>query len=203
MVSKQTIEAMTKAGLTKEEAEKLAERFTLAEARRATVKRLMSAGFTGNEAEAIYAKLRKRPKKGKLAILRPKKERAKVDYEAVAKEVRQESDKERKMRKIVEDRLAAVHKALPEAVVRDIMAGSISRGLTKGKVEKIVDLSIEDYARNQIDPTEACGIVGAQSIGEPGTQMTMRTFHYAGVAEINVTLGLPRLIEIVDARRVP
>ncbi|MCK4902462.1 MAG: DNA-directed RNA polymerase subunit A'', partial [Thermoplasmatales archaeon] len=42
-----------------------------------------------------------------------------------------------------------------------------------------------------------------QSIGEPGTQMTMRTFHYAGVAEINVTLGLPRLIEIVDARSIP
>ena len=33
--------------------------------------------------------------------------------------------------------------------------------------------------------------------------MTMRTFHYAGVAEMNVTLGLPRLIEIVDARRIP
>ena len=71
MVSKQTIEAMTKAGLSKEEAEKLADRFTLAEARRATVKRLMSAGFTGNEAEAIYAKLRRRPKKGTLSMFRP------------------------------------------------------------------------------------------------------------------------------------
>jgi DNA-directed RNA polymerase subunit A" len=46
-------------------------------------------------------------------------------------------------------------------------------------------------------------MISAQSIGEPGTQMTMRTFHYAGVAEINVTLGLPRLIEIVDARSIP
>jgi DNA-directed RNA polymerase subunit A" len=45
--------------------------------------------------------------------------------------------------------------------------------------------------------------VAAQSIGEPGTQMTLRTFHYAGVREQNVTLGLPRLIEIVDARRTP
>ena len=44
-------------------------------------------------------------------------------------------------------------------------------------------------------------INAAQSVGEPGTQMTMRTFHYAGVAELNVTLGLPRLIEIVDARK--
>ncbi len=47
------------------------------------------------------------------------------------------------------------------------------------------------------------GIVGAQSIGEPGTQMTMRTFHFAGIAEMDVTLGLPRLIEIVDARKTP
>ena len=46
-------------------------------------------------------------------------------------------------------------------------------------------------------------MIAAQSIGEPGTQMTMRTFHYAGVAEINVTLGLPRLIEIMDARKEP
>src|SRR5437879_952774 len=50
---------------------------------------------------------------------------------------------------------------------------------------------------------EAAGIVSAQSIGEPGTQMTLRTFHFAGVREQNVTLGLPRLIEIVDARKIP
>jgi DNA-directed RNA polymerase subunit A" len=54
-----------------------------------------------------------------------------------------------------------------------------------------------------VEPCEAVGVISAQSIGEPGTQMTMRTFHYAGVAEINVTLGLPRLIEIVDARKRP
>jgi DNA-directed RNA polymerase subunit A" len=54
-----------------------------------------------------------------------------------------------------------------------------------------------------MEPGEAAGIVAAQSIGEPGTQMTMRTFHYAGVAEINVTLGLPRLIEILDVRKNP
>ena len=47
------------------------------------------------------------------------------------------------------------------------------------------------------------GIVTAQSIGEPGTQMTLRTFHFAGIRERNVTLGLPRLIELVDARKNP
>jgi len=71
------------------------------------------------------------------------------------------------------------------------------------KLKNIVEKALEEYTKNMIDPTEACGMIGAQSIGEPGTQMTMRTFHYAGVAEINVTLGLPRLIEIVDARSSP
>lgn len=54
----------------------------------------------------------------------------------------------------------------------------------------------------QIAPYEAVGIIAAQSIGEPGTQMTMRTFHFAGVAE-HVPTGLPRLIEIVDAKKEP
>lgn len=53
-----------------------------------------------------------------------------------------------------------------------------------------------------IPPYEAVGVVCAQSIGEPGTQMTMRTFHYAGVAE-HVPTGLPRLIELVDAKKEP
>lgn len=54
-----------------------------------------------------------------------------------------------------------------------------------------------------IEPGEAIGIMTAQSIGEPGTQLTMRTYHYAGVLEMNVTHGLPRVIEILDARKSP
>ncbi len=54
-----------------------------------------------------------------------------------------------------------------------------------------------------VDVGEAVGIIAAQSIGEPGTQMTLRTFHYAGVVELAVPLGLPALMEIVDARREP
>jgi len=54
-----------------------------------------------------------------------------------------------------------------------------------------------------IAPGEAIGIVTAQSFGEPSTQMALNTFHFAGVAEMQVTSGLPRLIEIFDARRTP
>ncbi len=55
----------------------------------------------------------------------------------------------------------------------------------------------------KLDPGEAIGIITAQSFGEPSTQMVLRTFHFAGVTEMQVTQGLPRLIEIFDARKKP
>ncbi|WP_434520897.1 DNA-directed RNA polymerase subunit A'' [Halorubrum sp. AS12] len=67
----------------------------------------------------------------------------------------------------------------------------------------IVDGVVNRYEKTRVDPLDPVGTVSAQSIGEPGTQMTMNTFHYAGVAEIDVTQGLPRLIELVDARKTP
>ena len=75
--------------------------------------------------------------------------------------------------------------------------------LTKKQAEALVTEAAKAQKVAKIDPYEAAGIITAQSIGEPGTQMTMRTFHYAGVATVNVTQGLPRIIEIVDARKVP
>ena len=94
-------------------------------------------------------------------------------------------------------------KFLPKKVIDEIILKVIEDNKLKSKLKDIISRILLEYDKNAIDPSEACGIVGAQSIGEPGTQMTMRTFHYAGVAEINVTLGLPRLIEIVDARSIP
>jgi DNA-directed RNA polymerase subunit A" len=99
--------------------------------------------------------------------------------------------------KILKDRF------LPLQVIDDIINNITNNPKIKPKLKAIIERVYKEYGNNLIDPTEACGMVGAQSIGEPGTQMTMRTFHYAGVAEINVTLGLPRLIEIVDARSIP
>ena len=53
------------------------------------------------------------------------------------------------------------------------------------------------YIRSLIDPGEAVGVLAAQSIGEPSTQMTLNTFHLAGFGAGNVTLGVPRLREII------
>jgi len=95
---------------------------------------------------------------------------------------------------------------LTERVLCDLTEAAILRGkekLTKKQAESIITEARIAFMKARIDPFEAAGITTAQSIGEPGTQMTMRTFHYAGVATVNVTQGLPRIIEIVDARKEP
>ena len=61
----------------------------------------------------------------------------------------------------------------------------------------------ERYEQMQYEPGESIGTVAAQSIAEPATQLTMETYHQAGGAQVSLTAGLPRLIEIVDARREP
>jgi DNA-directed RNA polymerase subunit A' len=75
--------------------------------------------------------------------------------------------------------------------------------LSKPGLKKVVSKIVDLFEKAMVEPGEAVGVVTAQSIGEPGTQMTLRTFHFAGVKERNVTLGLPRLIELVDARKKP
>jgi len=75
--------------------------------------------------------------------------------------------------------------------------------LNAANVDAVLKRVEREYEKAKIEPREAVGIVAAQSIGEPGTQMTLRTFHYAGVGAIYITLGLPRIIELVDARKKP
>ncbi|MGZ5561908.1 MAG: DNA-directed RNA polymerase subunit A'' [Halobacteriota archaeon] len=92
---------------------------------------------------------------------------------------------------------------LPLNVKNDLFTELGNLQLSDDEINEVLEITKNVYKRSKVEPCEAVGTIAAQSIGEPGTQMTMRTFHYAGVADINVTLGLPRLIEIVDARKVP
>ncbi|MBW2968325.1 DNA-directed RNA polymerase subunit A'' [Candidatus Woesearchaeota archaeon] len=71
----------------------------------------------------------------------------------------------------------------------------------KPKAREVLQRVADEYAAAKVEAGEAVGLVAAESIGEQGTQMTLNTFHYAGVAEMNVTVGLPRLIEILDGRK--
>ena len=59
------------------------------------------------------------------------------------------------------------------------------------------------HLNGKLEPGEAIGIITAQSFGEPSTQMALNVFHFAGIQEMQITAGLPRLIEIFDARKKP
>ncbi|KAH3902860.1 probable DNA-directed RNA polymerase I subunit RPA190 [Saccharomycodes ludwigii] len=69
-----------------------------------------------------------------------------------------------------------------------------NKGITDKKFKALMQLK---YMRSLINPGESVGIIASQSIGEPSTQMTLNTFHFAGHGAANVTLGIPRLREIV------
>lgn len=201
MASPQTIKSYINTyGFDKDTAERLAEKFTVTQAKAADKKQFMEAGFTGNEVEDILLKLQR----GKREAAARRTRRVVQDDRDYAPLVERIDDRDAALAK--KDDLVIKHlgdRVLSQTMVRTLVDGAVSRKFTDAQLKQAADLAWEEFLRTRVDPTEAAGIVSAQSIGEPGTQMTMRTFHFAGVAEINVTLGLPRLIEIVDARRQP
>ena len=82
----------------------------------------------------------------------------------------------------------------PDGIIKKKKEGKGGDGMTKATFKGIMDVK---YMRSLVDPGEAVGVVAAQSVGEPSTQMTLNTFHLAGHSAKNVTLGIPRLREIV------
>lgn len=76
----------------------------------------------------------------------------------------------------------------------DLFTKHLSDGVSEKKFRALMQLK---YMRSLINPGEAVGIIAAQSIGEPSTQMTLNTFHFAGHGAANVTLGIPRMREII------
>lgn len=166
---------------------------TIYDVMRATTAELaLVEGITSNLAEIIKQHVGEDELPPRAAGLDIKR----VKYEYPPKEY---TKMEEKVLSILEE----LGEELPMRVIEELARLMEPHSRKTSKLKTVVERAVEDYRKNLIDPTEAAGILSAQSIGEPGTQMTMRTFHYAGVAEINVTLGLPRLIEVVDARRVP
>lgn len=74
--------------------------------------------------------------------------------------------------------------------------------ISERAVRTFMEQCLYKYVRARVEPGTAVGAIGAHSIGEPGTQMTLKTFHFAGVASMNVTLGVPRIKEIINAAKV-
>jgi DNA-directed RNA polymerase subunit A" len=106
--------------------------------------------------------------------------------------------------KILEEKLAELKEdGIPEDLIDKIREKVKEEVLEEEQLEYLLNKVFINFNNAIVETSEPVGTVAAQSIGEPGTQMTLRTFHYAGVEEFSVTQGLPRLIEIVDARRFP
>nr|WP_226987280.1 DNA-directed RNA polymerase subunit A' [Candidatus Nitrososphaera evergladensis] len=120
-----------------------------------------------------------------------------IEAEAIVDEGRKAT--EEAIKKIIEEHGASLNPRMRASLEKALLENKLSREGVEKVMRKVVDL----VDRALAEPGEAIGVVTAQSIGEPGTQMTLRTFHFAGVKERNVTLGLPRLIELVDARKKP
>jgi len=104
---------------------------------------------------------------------------------------------------LVEKLLKKYQPSLNDRLVKELTEKLGSSHLTEEGLKETMEKVGEALDYSRVEPGEASGIVAAQSIGEPGTQMTLRTFHFAGVRERDVTLGLPRLMELVDARKIP
>ncbi|KAK4741842.1 hypothetical protein SAY87_025430 [Trapa incisa] len=82
----------------------------------------------------------------------------------------------------------------------NLVADKIS-GVTEKQLKGFIDACMSRYYQKRVEGGMAIGAIGAQSIGEPGTQMTLKTFHFAGVASMNVTLGVPRIKEIINGSK--
>ncbi|MBI2144142.1 DNA-directed RNA polymerase subunit A'' [Candidatus Woesearchaeota archaeon] len=102
--------------------------------------------------------------------------------------------------KMVSDALKELQGILPESIYQS-MAESLPEKLSESKAALVAKKLVAEYNEMKVEPGESVGLVAAESIGEPGTQMTLDTFHFAGVSEMNVTMGLPRIIEILDGRK--
>lgn len=101
----------------------------------------------------------------------------------------------------MEELLKEYEEKVPAKLLEKLKKEAEERELTKPQLKKVLEALEQRYRESKINPGEAIGLITAQSFGEPGTQMVLRTFHFAGVSEANVMLGLPRLIEIFDARK--
>ena len=97
-------------------------------------------------------------------------------------------------------------------ITPDIADKIINAGINKVKVRSVLECKTKHgvcakcygmglATRKEVNIGEAVGIIAAQSIGEPGTQLTMRTFHTGGVAGGDITQGLPRVEELFEARK--
>jgi len=201
MAKKDTLKALVSRDISEEVAELLLTKYsTLSAIGVASVEELVEVGLSEEEAESTLSKIGKRVAKPSTSAKTKKVvQEVKVEPMEEVFSNRVLSETEKRLGEISE----RIGISLPIKIVTDISDIIENADLSDEICEKLIRTANRMYTSHLMDKNESTGVMAAHSLGEPGTQMNMRTFHYAGVANINVTQGLPRLIEIVDARRVP
>lgn len=206
MAKKDTLKALMNRNISEEVSNLLLTKYnTLGAISAASTEELEELGIEAGEAASVLEKIGKRAvrKTSAAAPAKPvkKAEPAGPSAESIEElyKPREYTETEKKLMALVEE----YESPLPLKVVCDIAKAIEGADINDETYARLVKVAERMYTSRQMDKNESAGVMAAHSIGEPGTQMNMRTFHYAGVANINVTQGLPRLIEIVDARRVP
>lgn len=206
MAAKDTIAALKKRGISEEVATVLATNFkTMAGISAAGVEAIVGVGVSQDIAETVIAaigahKSRSSKKEPKPVVEEAPAEQAEetvVGTEYTAD--REPTPSESRLLGLCEENKID----LPLMVVRDIADRIKDADLDDEVCKKLLFRAQEMYDAHKMAQNESAGVMAAHSIGEPGTQMNLRTFHVAGDASVAVTRGLPRLIEIVDARREP
>ncbi len=203
MAKKDTLKALQSRGVSEEIAALVLTKYSSMTAiSEAGADALVEMGLSEEDAVSLIAKIGKRTSSAKVKKV-VEEEVPAVHMEEVTN-LYQYSEQELRLKGIME-RLGLT---LPMKIMVDIakridIAKSNGKDLSDEVCEQLLAEAYAQYTAHLMDQNESAGVMAAHSIGEPGTQMNMRTFHYAGVANVNVTQGLPRLIEIVDARRVP
>ena len=201
MAKKDTMNALIKRGINEETVALLLTQYTSLDAiRTAGEEEIVKLGISEDEAKDVIQKLgavrsssiSSRSKKKVVEEPEPVKMEEVTDFYVY-------NDTELRLKGYLEEEKIE----LPMKVIVDIAARIEGHDVPEDKCRELLRRASAMYERHKMDQNESAGVMAAHSIGEPGTQMNMRTFHYAGVANINVTQGLPRLIEIVDARRIP
>lgn len=128
-------------------------------------------------------------------------EEAETPEEKEEVEIEEEEPVNKNAKKVYEDEERGWEKvALPKKLVDEIVAVAEVFNLNKKQTDILADAVKAEYDTLIVEPGEAVGIIAAQSLGEPGTQLTLRTKHFAGSAEVSVGSGIQRMEEIVDGR---
>eukprot|EP00904_Undaria_pinnatifida_P012757 jgi/Undpi1/8611/HiC_scaffold_25.g11076.m1 len=94
-----------------------------------------------------------------------------------------------------------IHAKFMSSKVRHLCCRLVVSSYRRGCCRCLFAFSYTWYSTSNVGPGEMCGVLAAQSIGEPITQMTLNTFHFAGVSAKNVTLGVPRVKEIINVAK--